>query len=274
MPSPGAPPRRVATDSVQRVNRRLMTILLPLAAASLTAGCTTFSDADAVARVGDTELSASELDELLTEQQFPDEARNDLGLVRPVISAWIEQTAVENGLFSPELIAAIPDDQLLGLYGQGIGVAGVTCVRLLVAASPEAGDAAAARLRSGDDFIDVFADVNTDVDLAGVDGEAGCFDLNQFAGVEPQPPEIAALFTVNEANPVASSPSANADGTAAGLVIVHRGAADLAPDDREQVVELIRQVGGVSLVVEDLDVYVASRYGTFDVASASVVPLG
>ena len=42
-----------------------MTILLPLAAASLTAGCTTFSDADAVARVGETELSTEELDELV-----------------------------------------------------------------------------------------------------------------------------------------------------------------------------------------------------------------
>ncbi len=162
----GTPSRRVATDSVQRVNRRLMTILLPLAAASLTAGCTTFSDADAVARVGDTELSADQLDDLLAEQQFPEEARSDLTLVRPVISGWIEETAIENGLFSPELIEAIPDAELLALYDQGIATAGVTCVGLMVAETPEAGDAAADRLRDGEAFADVFADVNLDPDLA------------------------------------------------------------------------------------------------------------
>lgn len=272
--STGAPSRHDATDSVQRVNRRLMTILLPLAAASLTAGCTTFSDADAVARVGDTELSADELDALLAEQQIPDEARNDLNVVRPVISGWIEQTAVESGLFSTDLIEAIPEERLLALYGQGLDAAGVTCVRLIVTESPDAGDQAAERLRSGAEFADVFAEANVDPDLAAVEGDAGCFDRSQFDGVDPRPPEIAALFTLNEADPIASAPSTNLDGTPAGLVLAYRSIDDLPTTDREQVVGLIRQTSGVGLVVENLDVYVASRYGTFDVASASVVPLG
>ena len=270
----GTPSRRVATDSVQRVNRRLMTILLPLAAASLTAGCTTFSDADAVARVGDTELSADQLDDLLAEQQFPEEARSDLTLVRPVISGWIEETAIENGLFSPELIEAIPDAELLALYDQGIATAGVTCVGLMVAETPEAGDTAADRLRDGEAFADVFADVNLDPDLAVVGGEAGCFDRGQFAGAEPLPPEVVALFSVNAANPFTSAPTVNADGTAAGLVIAHRSADEIPSADVAQVLQLIRQLSGAGLLVADLDIYVDSRYGTYDLASASVIPLG
>jgi hypothetical protein len=251
-----------------------MTILLPLAAASLTAGCTTFSDADAVARVGDTELSEDQLDELLAEQQFPEEARSDLTLVRPVISGWIEQTAIENDLFSPELVEAIPDADLLALYDQGIAAAGVTCVALMVAESPEGGEAAAGRLRDGEAFADVFADVNLDPDLAAVGGEAGCFDRSQFAGADPLPPEVIALFSVNATNPFTSAPSVNPDGTAAGLVIVHRSADEIPSADLEQVVQLIRQLNGAGLVVADLDISVNSRYGTYDLTSASVIPLG
>lgn len=256
-----------------------MTVLLPLAAAALTAGCTTFSDADAVARVGDTELSIAELDELLDGQQIPAEARNDLNVVRPVISGWIEATAIENGLFSPDIIGAIPDEQLLALYRDGIDVAGVTCVRLIVTSSVEAGDtdaaeAAADRLRAGDDFADVFDEVNTDADLAAVNGEAGCFDINQFAELSEPSAEIAALFTLDAANPVAVTESSNIDGSPAGLVLVYREATDLPPEELTQIIELIRQTSGVGLVVDNLDIHVASRYGTFDANSASVVPLG
>lgn len=270
----GTPPRAAPTDSVRRVNRRLLTILLPLAAATLAAGCTTFSDADAVARVDDTELSASELDELLDAQQIPDEARGDLELVRPVISQWIEQTAVENGLFSAELIDAIPEQQLLALYADGIEAAGVICVRLIVTTSAETAAGVADRLRAGDDFSTIFDEENTDADLATVNGEAGCFDLNQFGGLAEPPPEIAALFTLDATNAVTSSESFNADGSPAGLVLVYRDVDDLPAAEREQVVALIRQTNGVGLVIDDLDIHVASRYGTFDVDSASVVPLG
>lgn len=251
-----------------------MTILLPLAAASLTAGCTTFSDADAVARVGETELSTDELDDLLEAQQIPEEARGDLDLVRPVISGWIEQTAVENGLFNAELIEAIPEERLLGIYAQGLEVAGITCVRLIVTTTVDDANEAADRLSAGDDFVAVFDEENTDPQLAAVNGEAGCFDRNQFGAVEEQPAEVVALFSLSADNPIASAESIGADGGPAGLVLVYREVDDLVAAEREQVVAILRQTNGVGLVVEDLDIYVASRYGTFDLASASVVPLG
>ena len=49
---------------MRRVPRRA---LAPLALMLLTAGCTTFSDNDAVARVGNVELSRAELDDQLAE---------------------------------------------------------------------------------------------------------------------------------------------------------------------------------------------------------------
>ena len=71
-----------------------------------------------------------------------------------------------------------------------------------------------------------------------------------------------------------SAESFGVDGGPAGLVLVYRDADDLDAAEREQVVAILRQTTGVGLVVDDLDIYVAARYGTFDLASASVVPLG
>ena len=84
----------------------------------------------------DTELSTSELDELLDARQIPTRRDSDLQVVRAVIRQWIEQTAVENGLFSAELIDAILE-AALALYADGIEAAGVICVRLIVTTSAE-----------------------------------------------------------------------------------------------------------------------------------------
>ena len=260
---------------MQRVNRRLLTILLPLATASLVAGCTTFSDGNAVARVGDIELSEDDLDQLLTDQQATDEQRQDLNVVRDVISAWIESTAVETGQFSSEQLAAIPDDELLALYGQGLTASGVACVRLIVAPSTADGDDAVARLESGEDFSTVFDAVNTDADLATVGGEAGCFDATQFASMPELTPEIEALFALNANDPYASAATVSPDGSEdAALVLVFRDADDLPEADLTQIVQVIREQKGVGIVVGDIDIHVDSRYGTFDLDSARVVPLG
>ena len=65
-----------------------MTILLPFAAASLTAGCATVSDASVVARVGDAELAE---DELEVYRQLVGGTEADLGdadSARSAISIW------------------------------------------------------------------------------------------------------------------------------------------------------------------------------------------
>ena len=74
------------------MKRRSPIALLAIAAATLTAGCTTFSDSDAAARVGDVEYThdelVTELEELgATEEQLvvADVARGQVGRVREVV---------------------------------------------------------------------------------------------------------------------------------------------------------------------------------------------
>ena len=84
-----------------------MTILLPLAAATLATGCTTFSDNDAVARVNDVELSSETLAELA--RSFPDNntgvsaAETDATHARSVAGLWIVAHGLEEALTSQGL---------------------------------------------------------------------------------------------------------------------------------------------------------------------------
>jgi hypothetical protein len=74
------------------VNRRLLTILLPLAAVA--AGCTTFSDNDAAARVDDTELTTEVLEELVVLIPDPQSGApgepEDANAVRNALTFWIQ----------------------------------------------------------------------------------------------------------------------------------------------------------------------------------------
>jgi len=251
-----------------------MTILLPLTAATLTAGCSTFSDSNAVASVGDVELSEGGLDDLLDEQSVPDDQRSDLDVVRPVISSWIESTALDTGLFGEELIADIPDDDLVNLYRQGMETSGVTCALLLVAPTVADADEAAAELRAGADFAEVFDTYNTDPALADVSGNAGCFDINQVTGQGAPSPEVLALMSVNSGNPVATSPSATANGDELGLLISFQEIDELGDAEQTQVLDAIRASAGARLLLRDIDVDVDSRYGYFDRETGAVTPLG
>lgn len=80
------------------VNRRLLTILLPLVAATLAAGCTTFSDNDAAARVGDQELSDEMLGELVGLVPDPQTGvageTTDGNAVRNALTFWIQSNVL------------------------------------------------------------------------------------------------------------------------------------------------------------------------------------
>ncbi|MGA9278638.1 hypothetical protein [Ilumatobacter sp.] len=256
------------------MNRRLMTILLPLTATALTAGCSTFSDNDAIARVGDVKLSEDGLDDLLDEQAVPDEQRADLDLVRPVISGWIESTAIDTGQFSPEMIQEIPDDELARVYRQGMETSGVTCADLLVASTVDEAEQAADELRDGADFEVVFDEFNTDPSLVDVGGDAGCFDITQLTAQGEPSAEVLALMSVTSAEPIAIAPSTTATGDEAGLLISFQDIDTLSDEEQTQVLDLVRQTSGVRLVLDDLDVHVDSRYGYFDRATGAVTPLG
>ena len=89
------------TASLTPVHRRLLTILFSVtglfALSAATSGCSTFSDADAAARVDDTELSPDELSNLvdvLAQGADP----SDADLVRQTIGLWVQVEIINNGL--------------------------------------------------------------------------------------------------------------------------------------------------------------------------------
>lgn len=251
------------------VHRRAQTILTAVAVASIAAGCSSL-DTDTVARVGDTEFTQDELDELLSAQQ----ANGNVDAARGAISNWIFETTVEKGLVTEELLAGVPEDRLVPAYGDGIAVAGITCPTILVVASPEAGNDAVEQLAGGGDVLDVIEEFNIDPQLAEAGGRAGCFPADQFDPASSDTPEVQALFALDADDPFASVPTPSPDGTTGALVIGFRPFDDLDPNEAEQVLQALRQTVGLRLLVDDIDIDVDSRYGTFDVDRGGVVPLG
>jgi len=78
------------------VKRRLLTILLPLAAASLTAGCTTFTDNDVAARVNDVEYSHEDLSGIIDAIGIPEESTTDLSTIRSITSTLVLAAALND----------------------------------------------------------------------------------------------------------------------------------------------------------------------------------
>ncbi|MEP6297029.1 MAG: hypothetical protein ABJ382_06860 [Ilumatobacter sp.] len=251
------------------MHRRAQTILTVVALASVAAGCSSL-DTDTVARVDGTEFTQDELDELLDAQQ----AGGNADAARAEISNWIFETTVEKGLVTEELLAGLPDDQLVPSYDDGIALSGVMCPTIMVAASAEAGDAAVEQLAAGTDVLDVLAEFNIDPQLGDTGGRAGCFPAEQFDPATSDTPEVQALFSVNADDPYATAPTPGPDGTTAALVIGFRPFEDLDPTEAEQVLQALRQTVGLRVLVEDIDIDVDSRYGTFDVDRGGVVALG
>lgn len=234
----------------------------------LAAGCSTV-DTDTVASLKGFELSEAELDDLLAEQGV--EGTESADTVRQAISSWIQQTALDENLVDPQLLE---DDRLEPLYDQGLDAAPIACGRLLVTDSLESGADAVERLEGGEEFTDVLTDLNIDPQLAEVEGDAGCFTSDQFPAGPDTGPEVAALFSISAAMPYAVAPTIGPDGTENALIFAFSPFDQLDEPVAEPVLTQLRETVGLQLLVDDLDVDVDSRYGVFDSATATVVPLG
>jgi len=258
-------------DSLGFVNRRLLTILTATVVASVAAGCSTL-DTDEVARVGDATLSEDELDELLVAAQVLD--NDSIEISRQAISNWIFETTVSEGLVTEELLAGLPEGRLIPAYNEGIEAAGITCPIILVVESEAVAETVVASLDDGADVAATVAEFNMDPQLGSTDGLAGCFPLEQFDQQSLASPEVGALLRLDDENRFDYAPTPSADGTTAALVVGFRLFEDLDPTEAAQVSDSLRQTVGLRLLVEDVDIDVASRYGTFDVDLGGVVPLG
>ncbi len=232
-------------------------LLLPLTLAAVTAGCSTFSDSDVVARVDDVELTSDEFDAKLTELGVTGDDVVSLEPVRAEISSWIQQQLV-------------PTDEIAAIYDAGASEAGVVCVSAIVVADQAAADAALDDIESGTSFDEVFQRDNLDQSLITTGGAIPCIsgaDLEANAGT----PFIDLAATLSADDPFGVAPIVDATGAEVAWVVLRfRPFEELDSVDAEQVTGLI----DVTDFVADADVYVDSRYGTFDAETGTVVSLG
>ena len=232
-------------------------LLLPLTLAAVTAGCSTFSDSDVVARVDDVELTSDEFDAKLTELGVTGDDVVSLEPVRAEITSWIQQQLV-------------PTDEIAAIYDSGASEAGVVCVNAIVVADQAAADAALGDIESGTSFDEVFQRDNLDQSLVTTNGAIPCVsgaDLEANAGT----PFIDLAATLSADDPYGVAPIVDATGAeVAWVVLQFRPWDELDSIDADQVAGLI----DVTDLIADADVYVDSRYGTFDAETGTVVSLG
>ncbi len=130
-------------------------------------------------------------------------------------------------------------------------------------------DAALDDIESGTDFVEVFQRDNLDQSLTATNGAIPCIsaaDLEGNAGT----PFIDVAATLSADNPTGSAVLLDDTGAeVAWVVLVFRSFDELDSVDAEQVTSLI----DVTEFTADADVYVDSRYGTFDAATGTVVSL-
>ena len=239
------------------VKRRSPITLLVLAATTLTAGCTTFSDNDLAARVDDAEYSRDELITELQELGATDEQLASADIARSQVSGWIAERVSEAS--DPTLAAAA--------YANGVFESGSICVEAVGMSTPADAEAVIAELKSGADFADLFASFNVNDQLAQSDGRIGCLTITQLPlGVDDPLADSITMLNANEPYATAIIPDAAPDGD---LYVVSRFIpySELGPDDTPIVAGAL---GADSL---GLDVYVDPQIGTYDNATATVIPL-
>ena len=262
LPGP-VPARTVAGGSVRRVIRRKLAIALPLAAVFL-AGCSTFSDSDNVARVGDAELSSDDFQATLSSLGAPDDQPLPGDAVRAQITTWIQEQ------FAAEDAPGIGADEAAETYDAGIDSSGVSCISGIVVADEETAIRVADDLAGGADFAELLAAENLDPSLGDVGGEIGCITSDQAA--QAADVEFVQLaLTLNADQPRGAAPLFDPTGAPLGwVVIVFRPFAELSATDADVVTSTI----DAAIRAENADVYVDPRYGTWDPTTGQVVALG
>jgi hypothetical protein len=237
------------------VLRRSLTVLFALGLAAGAAGCTTFSDSDAVARVEDTELERDAFQATLTDAGVTESDVVNADAVRAEITTWIQ-----------EQIAALPvdTDALAGNYDAGVAASGLLCLSAIVVADEATANAALAELEAGTAFPDLFAEFNLDEQLTATGGALPCLTSGDIGATEGVP-FLEVAVDLNAASPLGIAPLSDASGAEiAWVVLDFRTFDELTPDD----------LAAMSAASTTADVHVDPRYGTFDRTTSQVVPLG
>ena len=234
------------------------------AVAALTAGCSTFSDSNNVARVGDATLTDDDFQEQLAELGAPSDQLLPADAVRAQITTWIqEQVAADES-------AGIGADEVASLYDAGIESSGTICISGIVVEDEDAATRVADELVAGTEFAELLATENLDPSLGSAGGNVGCITSDQLSqAVDLEFVQVASGLSAE--NPVGVSPLLDADGNEfAWAVLKFRSFAELSDADTDTVIAAIDSAARLA----DADIFVDPRYGTFDAATGQVVALG
>lgn len=259
------------------MNRRLLLAVGALVAAASLSSCSTFKSADVAARVNGKELTRAQLDVITGNATAGDEARG-------VIADWI-RLAVLGG----DLIGIESKDDLAGRRAQAVidlstpyladaeahydkGLDGSPKLCLGAIPLDTGGDTTAVTtyLSGGGSWADAAAKFSANADFANNGGlvldqnGANCVDPGVF-----KPELIDALRT---AGATVGKP-ATIDVGGKPAVVLLRPFSDLTPDDRAALAQP-QVAADLSTRLAATTIYVNPRFGRWDAASVSVVPLG
>ena len=240
------------------IQRRRVRLALLALAATAAAGCTTFSDNDAVARVGDQELSTDEFEslteQLLAVQQLDapaDGERVDGELARSAVTNWLAVRLAEQA-------------GVLDRYANGTDDLGIACLFVITTPDVTSAQAVADELAGGADWFEL-SDRSV-AEFGGIPGggRINCQPVDTFGA------EIAAqLATIGDDNPVIV-----VDGQPAAVVRVQQ------PDELFGIEFLSALQGTDPDLVSDIiiagdtaDVYIDPRIGEFDSLRLAVDPV-
>lgn len=241
------------SDNVRPVKRVKHGVLLAIAVAGVTSGCTTFSDNDAVARVDDVELSSDELQERLP--AFVEGQAVPADDARDAINGWIL-----------EQVGGDPSAS----YDMGLEASGSVCVDVMVVVDEAAAADAVAAIVDQASFDAVFVEQNIDPSLVTDGGNLGCFGVADLPFGQGNP-FVDALPTLNADDQVTSVSLTDQTGVAIGFAVARFQSFDeLSADDQE----FVRTNAPVDPErVAAADIVIDPRYGTFD-PQFGAVPLG
>lgn len=233
--------------------------MLPLAlvaVAAASAGCGTFSDSDAVARVGDVSLGQQEFEDTLTGFEVNPSDPLDAELVRSqVLTPWIQ-----------EQLAALPvdEDTVRAAYDAGYEESGALCLSVIVVEAEDAAATIAADLESGRPFAEAFAESNIDQGVAATEGQLECV-LRESVDAAADDPFVQASVVLDAQDPIGTAPLLDTGGAEiAWVVVVLRPFDELSDED----IAVVAAAQGTTA-----DIFVDPRYGTFDRATSQVVGL-
>ncbi len=221
-------------------------------------GCATFSDNDLAAKVGGVELTHAELSDRLADLDNTDKApeRVDGALARGEITEFVRGAVAEQV-------------GLLDAYSQADPRLGVVCFNALEMADRIQADDLVARLAAGESWDQVAESVSP----GAADGSrVPCQPVGQVVPEVPAVGELLATLVPGGPSKILDVPELG------GAVFVVRP----QPADELDIVEFLNAVNaaspelidGLNEAVADGDVYVDPRFGEFDPAQLSVIPLG